>query len=263
MGKMDTRLEKVEGALNARQFVYQLIDRCKQYKSLDECTLRFSAGDWKKFEKNSTEKVYASIKARMKQEKKTDEAIYRACNRAGNEMTFLYSLFTRTTSHFVTDVYRHSYNRLKLDNLLLILHFVIEKPPEEKAEELESVLRYWKHRATRHLYHLYQEKLTAEAIGNRYFEGRDLLFEEDRAKLEAFIKSAEEHIGKVNDVIYMLEDTAPHAVDKEAVMQDVRQHLDEFLEYEADMAKVEVFNNSGKTEKGFAILGGYAEQELA
>lgn len=267
MAKMDSRLEKIEGALSPRQFVYRLVDQMMAFDSLDECSLHFCVDGWKSLDKNDSKRLFEAIEAKMKREKKDPEMIRRVLKKASNEMMFLHYLYVRMCSRFIEDKYRHSYNRLYLDVTLLTMRADPDEEAEEKTERLLTGLKVWKHRATRHLHHLYSEKLVAEEIGKRYFDGRDLLHKAERELLESMIQSAERHIEKVNAVNARDEDgeigVLPYLVDPETVKQEVLAHLEEAIQYEVDMAKAKVYSDMEKTEKSFAILGKYAKMELA
>ncbi len=267
MTKLDARLEKIEGDLSPRQYVYKLIDQMKAHDSLEACSLHYCVDGWKTLNHNDCSKLYDGIAARMKREKKEPAAINRACKKAGNEMMFLHFLFVRMCSSFIEDKYRHSYNRLYLDVTLMTMNPQLEDDAEDKTERLISGLKAWKHRATRHLQHLYTEKYTVEEIGKRYYDGRDLLFKAERELLEAMIRSAEQHIQKVNEVNARDENgrigVLPFIVDMEAVKQDVLTHLEESIQYEVDMAKARVYSEMEHSDKSFEIMGKYAAMELA
>lgn len=267
MAKIDARLDKLEGELSPKQFVMKYIDTMQQYDSLDECSLSFMSGGWKTLKKGDAERIYDAIRDRMKKEKKEPGDIHRACKKASNEMQFLYILFTRMCSSFIQDYYRHKYNRLFLDTTLMRAQAVKELEGAEKDEALQAMMAVWSHRATRHLFHLYHEKALADAIAGRFYDGRSLLFKAEREKLDAMLKSAEEHVEKVNRISMADEDgelgMLQYAVDVEKVQQEVRDNLETAVQYEIDMAKAAVYSEAGEPEKTFGIMEPYAAKELA
>ncbi len=197
MTVLKKRLKDLEADLSPRQAVYKLIDEQQQYNSFDEATDAFIQGGWRTLDKDAWKRVYEGIEKRMKAEKRDDMAIKMAQKKALDELQFLNRLFIRRCSAFICDKYRHCYNRLYLDTLFLKL------PQRNKVEDgaMQRTFTEYKHRATRHLYHLYTELFVDEALGQKYFNGRSLMFRDDKKLLERLIASAEDFVAKSNMVL--------------------------------------------------------------
>jgi|GEM_PF-3123526 len=270
-----SRLDKISTQLTSRQHVYKLIDKSREFQTMDDFI------SWFLEEENQAEIadvfVHSAELIRDQMKGKPDERIQEAMKKSYREGQFLFSLNSRVAFSFHSEFYRHAYNGLMLVDLMR--QWMLEsnqpesKPVMEGLQHITTNLKTWKHRATRHLYHLYHEKLLAEAIGNKHFDGRQLLFENDRQKLELFIMQAEKMAENQNDSVEtsigMLEESGyPEfqefipkyrdcLIDLESILAEVKADLPAAIEREEQMAKMDVYSGEEQHDKARAIMKQY------
>lgn len=275
MPSHQNRLDKISTQLTSRQHVYKLIDKSREYQTMDDFI------SWFLEEENQAEIadvfVHSAELIREQMKGKPDERIQEAVKKSYREGQFLFSLNSRTAFSFHSEFYRHAYNGLMLVDLMR--QWMLEsnqqenKPVMEGLQRITTNLKIWKHRATRHLYHLYHEKLLAEAIGNKHFDGRQLMFEHDRQKLELFIRQAEAMAENQNDSVEtsvgMLKESNDAElqtlipkyrdclIDLDSILAEVKADLPAAIEREEQMAKMDVYSGEEQHDKARAILKQY------
>lgn len=271
-----SRLDKLDTCLTTRQQVYKLIDKARQFRTLEEFTVWFCREENLAQLKNIFQHSKEALRAGMKG--KDEAVIHKAVRNAYREGQFLHALFASMVASFSSDLYRHAYNELVLMDMMTRYALEMESnkgelSKEQRVEKGAETMRTWKHRATRHLFHLYTEKLIVEEIGRKHFEGRQLMFDADKENLDRLIESAHKLIERFNeaitDVVAHIEsgesslsrevaDTfRGYIVDVDAAIRDVKANLPERVQWEEAMAKKDVFSNEDRTEQAFSILRSY------
>lgn len=273
----ETRLDKLENYLTPKQYMLRVVDEMHEYDSSDEYHVQHVIGKWQ-LTHNDFEKVIDGIKSRLKGQDK--QRIDRAVSKAHKEGMFLYLLWVRAQSSYQAEHYRHAYNGLTLVNLWQqaqnksLWELAKGQPATEEimeaSEEIREILDTFKARATRHLYHLFVERRTVEEIARRYFDGRELMFKQDRTALDAITQQALSIIKHADDVaaelVYLTdrdafgEDGPPPLVDIEAIRAQVEQDLEQHVQYELDMARADLYSHLGELNQGHAIYTKYSQQ---
>jgi len=132
-------------------------------------------------------------------------------------------------------------------------------------EEIKEILDTFKARASRHLYHLWMEQRVTQEISSRYFDGRELMFKQDRFKLETMLTEALNHITVaqriVDDLPFLQDSESPGPfVDLDAIRAEVKKDLEKHVQYEVDMIKAEALNSIGQLGQGQALLEEYGKR---
>lgn len=267
-----TRLEKLDNHLTVKQYMLLMIEEMQHYDSFDDYSIHHVIGKWNRLT-NDFNKVTEGIRAKLKGEDKGK--VERAVNKASKEGSFLYLLLGRVITSFQNERYRHAYNGLLLVNFWqkaqnislqqLALQDKSQADLQEATEEIKEVLNLFKTRSIRHLYHLLTERRLVEEISNRYFDGRELMFKQDRENLEAMTRQALgmiEHAKELVTEVAFLHDenmAGKPLIDVDAIRTEVEQDLEQHVQYEIDMAKAEIFSQIGKLDKGHAIYAQYGK----
>ena len=269
---LKNRLGKLDQNLTMKQYMVLMVDEMQQSESLGDYSISHGALKWTQIA-TGFEPITEGIRAKMKGCDK--DRIEHAVSKAHREGVFLYLLLGRAMSKYQGENYRHAYNGLMLNNLLksaeiCSLHQMANPKASLEShraalEEIKEILDTFKARASRHLYHLWMEQRITEEISNRYFDGRDLMFSQDRFKLESMLKEALNHIAvaqRIVDDLPLLQDSEAFSpfVDLDAIRAEVKQDLEKHVQYEVDMIKAEALNSLGQLGQGQAILEEYGKR---
>ena len=271
---LETRLSKLDGLLSFKQYMLTLIAEMQQFDSFEAYSLSQVVGKWHRI-RDDFEKITDGIEAKLKGQDR--ETIYHTTTKASREGVFLYMMLNRVITGYRGEHYRHAYNGLLLHHLWQRAQNESLRQLAHKAHKLEdlqdglevirALLDTFKGRANRHLYHLFSERRVVEAISQRYFDGRELMFKQDRDKLETLTREALELIERVQEVVSesdFLQDRENNAdgeaaplVDVEAIRAEVERDLQQHVTYEVDMVRADVFTELGNRDKGCAIYEHY------